>query len=153
MRRLGIIIVMVAALAGCATTGGGSQPHGKLGSGSLNQSIPSESVSLTGSGTFWSTAHYAGSMDTLNIQLYAASGSAACTVALEVSNSYQSTVNIPSDETVWVTDSTVSPGSISGAVSNYMIERQGLGAQYERLKFVCSSGSTTLTVSTMLKGG
>ena len=158
MKRTLIILAAFAAFAaGC----GDNQlpppvtpPHGKVGSGAFNATY-SETVSLT-TGTVFSSARYIGSIDTVGIDLYAASGSAACTVGVEVSNRYNPATSSPTDDTLWVNYSSpsfVSPAALTGAVSDYLIELNMISPLYERLKFVCSSGSTSLTVTTQMKGG
>ena len=72
-----------------------------------------------------------------------------------MSNRYDPATSSPTDDTLWVTYSSpsyVTPASLTGAVSNYLIELNMVSPQYERMKFVCASGTTTLTLTTQVKG-
>lgn len=151
---LALGIALFALVIGCASTAGGFSGAGRRGSGTLNGSY-NEQISLT-TGNVWSSARYVGTMDNVSWDLSATSGTAACTVAVQISNRFDPTTSSTSDDTLWTIyapSGWVPPGNISGPVTSYYVEAIPLSGRYERLKFVCSSGSTQLTVATQLKGG
>jgi hypothetical protein len=158
MRRL---IVIAALVAGCAT--GGAQTKTPRKFGAIYSTAPASGASLLwpetlslSTGTIYSLALAIGTAHSVSWDLYAASGNAACTVVVEVSNRYDPATSLATDDTLWTTyapSGWTPPANLTGAVSAYYVEAVPMSGAYERMKFVCSSGSTTLTLKTQIKAG
>lgn len=155
MTRIVVFYATLAALVGCATTGGSNspvEPH-KVGSGSINSNLV-ETVNLT-TGDVYSQALYIGSVDSVSVDLFAASGTGACTVTPEVSDRFNPSTDSNSDTTKWTTyapSGWTAPAALTGAVSGYIINANPILEYYWHVHYHCTSGTTTLTQATQRKG-